>query len=146
MTSKIFLTNVLFPSFLLISTVGAGPIYAALHANPEADLADRERLTQPAALPPDDDALEHLHAGSGALDHSDVHPQGVTWTEVGHVLAQRVGVQTIEGVHHVSLSSGTADIRHAASWAPVLGLARPHETSGARRLSRGQPPHGATTA
>src|SRR6185312_1452114 len=35
----------------------------ALHANPEADLADRERLTQPAALPPDDDALEHLHAG-----------------------------------------------------------------------------------
>jgi hypothetical protein len=36
MTSKTFLINVLFLSFLLISTVGAGPIYAAAHANPDS--------------------------------------------------------------------------------------------------------------
>ena len=36
MTSNTFLINVLFPSLLLISTVGAGPIYAAAHANPDS--------------------------------------------------------------------------------------------------------------
>ena len=36
MSSKTFLINVLFPSFLLISTVGAGPIYAAAHANSDS--------------------------------------------------------------------------------------------------------------
>src|SRR6478735_4822828 len=45
----------------------------ALHAHLEADLADREGLAHAVALAADDDALEDLDTGAGALRDVDVH-------------------------------------------------------------------------
>ena len=61
----------------------------ALHAGAEADLADREGLAQAAAVTADDDTLEDLDAGAGALDDLHVDLHGVAGTEVGDVGAQR---------------------------------------------------------
>src|SRR5262245_29368812 len=63
---------------------GEGP----LDADAVADLADRERLTCATTLAAQHEALEHLDAGPVAFDDADVHLQGVTRTEVGHVGAQ----------------------------------------------------------
>src|SRR3954454_20394919 len=71
----------------------------ALHAHAEADLADGEGLADAAALTADDDALEDLDAGAVALDHPHVHLHGVTRAELGDVVAQRVGVERVQGVH-----------------------------------------------
>src|SRR3712207_4979202 len=61
----------------------------ALDADTEADLPHREGLADAAALPPDDDALEDLHALAVALHDSHVDLQRVTGPEVRHVAAQR---------------------------------------------------------
>ena len=60
----------------------------ALDADAEADLADGEGLADAVALAADDDALEDLDALAGALDHPDVHLEGVAGREVGDVVAQ----------------------------------------------------------
>ena len=52
-----------------------------------------------AALAADDDALEHLDPLAVALDHADVHLQGVAGGEVGDVVAQVGAVDEIGGVH-----------------------------------------------
>src|SRR3954452_4991118 len=74
----------------------------ALHADAEADLADREGLADAAALTADDDTLEDLDAGAVALDHADVHLDGVTRAEGRDVVAQRSGVECVQGVHRGS--------------------------------------------
>src|SRR5947209_12923822 len=74
----------------------------ALDTDAEADLADGEGLADPAALAPDDDALEDLDAGAVALDHADVDLDGVTRPERGDVRPQRVGVESVQGVHRGS--------------------------------------------
>src|SRR3954467_4369352 len=71
----------------------------ALDADAEADLADGEGLADAAALTADDDALEDLDARAVALDHADVDLHGVPGAEVGDVVAQRVGVECVQGVH-----------------------------------------------
>jgi hypothetical protein len=55
-----------------------------LDAHPEGLLAHRERLPRPVALALDDDALEHLDAPAGALDHLEVNLQAIARREVGH--------------------------------------------------------------
>src|SRR5690606_15653710 len=71
----------------------------ALDADAEADLADGERLTDAVAAAGDDDALERLDAGAGALDDLDVHLEGVAGAELGDVGPQRCCVDGVERVH-----------------------------------------------
>src|SRR3954451_1366741 len=70
-----------------------------LDAHAEAHLAHGEGLADAAALAADDHTLEDLDAGAVALDHADVHLDGVAGTEPGDVAAQRVGVECVQGVH-----------------------------------------------
>src|SRR3954453_14191874 len=70
-----------------------------LDADAEADLAHGEGLAGAAALAADHDALEDLDARAGALDDADVHLDGVAGTELGDVVAQRIGVECVQGVH-----------------------------------------------
>src|SRR5215212_3397466 len=77
----------------------------ALHADAEADLAHGEGLADAAALTADDDALEDLDARAVALDHADVDLHGVPGAEVGDVVAQRRGVEGVQGVHRSSPQS-----------------------------------------
>src|SRR3954452_3431608 len=70
-----------------------------LDADAEAHLADGEGLPDAAALTADHGALEDLDAGTVALDDADVHLDGVAGTELGDVVAQRVGVECVQGVH-----------------------------------------------
>src|SRR5690606_343584 len=74
----------------------------ALDADAEADLADGERLADPAALAGDDDALERLDAGAVALDDLDVDLERVTGTELRDVAAQRCCVDAVQRVHDAS--------------------------------------------
>src|ERR671920_2106804 len=74
----------------------------ALDADAEADLADGEGLADAPTLAADDHTLEDLDAGAVALDHADVHLDGVTRAELGDVVAQRVGVECVQGVHRGS--------------------------------------------
>jgi len=73
MTSKTFLINVLFPSFLLISTVGAGPIYAAAHANPDSKPTSAAGSTQQAATD-----VRGTWSGTFFSKHSNVPPFTMT--------------------------------------------------------------------
>src|SRR3954452_16379188 len=74
----------------------------ALDADTEADLADGEGLADPPALPADDHTLEDLDAGAVALDDPHVHLHGVARPERGDVVAQRIGVEYVQGVHRGS--------------------------------------------
>jgi len=60
----------------------------ALHADPERDLADRERLADAATLTADHDALEHLDAFAVPFHDPHVHLDGVARTEFRHVGSQ----------------------------------------------------------
>src|SRR3954454_4690772 len=77
----------------------------ALHADAEAALAHGEGLADAATLSPDDDALEALDARAVALDDPHVHLHGVPGAEVGDVVAQRRGVEGVQGVHRSSPQS-----------------------------------------
>src|SRR3954454_21855962 len=77
----------------------------ALHADAEADLAHGEGLADAAALATQDDALEDLDAGAVALDDPHVHLHGVPGAEVGDVVAERRGVEGVQGVHRSSPQS-----------------------------------------
>src|SRR3954470_16408390 len=70
-----------------------------LHANPERDLADSERLAQAAVLAADHHALEYLDALSGPLHDPHVHLDGVAGSELGDVGAQ-VGLLDEIGLVH----------------------------------------------
>src|SRR5205814_1158162 len=70
-----------------------------LDADAIALLAHRERLADAATLPTDNDALEDLDALLGALDHLDVHVDGVARVERGDVVAQRRLVDEVQPVH-----------------------------------------------
>src|SRR5206468_8707607 len=70
-----------------------------LDTHAEADLAHGEGLPGSAALAADHDALEDLDPGAVALDDADVHLDGVAGTERGDVVAQRIGVECVQGVH-----------------------------------------------
>src|ERR1700722_10657741 len=54
----------------------------ALDTDPEADLADSERLAGTAPLATDHCALKELDPLPGAFDHANVHLQGVARSEV----------------------------------------------------------------
>src|SRR3954454_23020056 len=69
----------------------------ALDADAEAHLAHGEGLARAAALAADHDALEDLDPGAVALDDADVHLDGVAGTELGDVVAQRIGVECVQG-------------------------------------------------
>ena len=56
-----------------------------LDAHTEADLADREGLTNTVTLATDDDALENLDPRARALDDVDVNLHVVTGAEVRNV-------------------------------------------------------------
>jgi len=74
MTSKAFLMNVLFPSLLLISTVGAGPIYAAARANPDSkQTTSAAGSTQQAATD-----VKGTWSGTFFSKHSNVAPFTMT--------------------------------------------------------------------
>ena len=75
----------------------------ALHTDAEGDLADGEGLRNAAALTGDHNALEDLGTGAAALDDLDVHLEGVTGAEVGHIVAQRSGIDLVDQVGHYSL-------------------------------------------
>src|SRR5690349_6166504 len=71
----------------------------ALDADAEGDLADGERLAHTATVATDDDTLEDLDAGAGALDDLHVDVDGVTGAEGGDVLAQGGLVELVETLH-----------------------------------------------
>ena len=73
----------------------------------EADLADGEGLAGAAALAADHHALEDLDPLAGALDHADVHLQGVAGAEVGDVVAQLGAVDEISAVHEEAPGQAT---------------------------------------
>src|SRR5262245_14373295 len=75
----------------------------ALDADPVADLADLEGLTQARARAPDHDALEDLDAFLLPLDHPDVHLEGVAGSELGDVTTEACLVDQVGGVHRASL-------------------------------------------
>src|SRR5438876_2171316 len=83
----------------------------ALHPDPVRRLADREGLAARAALAADDRALEDLDALLVALDDAYVHAHGVARLEGGHLLAELLGLDAVDGVHRAGTipSSG----RHA---------------------------------
>src|SRR5215210_1443630 len=91
----------------------------ALDAHAEAHLADGERLADAAALAADDHTLEDLDAGAVALDDADVHLDGVPGAEARDVVAQRVGVECVEGVHRRQ-SSVVACRRCGQRWSPAV--------------------------
>src|SRR3954447_5642983 len=74
----------------------------ALDADTEGDLADGEGAAHSGALHLDHHALEDLDAGAVALDHLDVHLDGVTGTEVGYVVALGLAGQVVDDRHGVS--------------------------------------------
>jgi hypothetical protein len=65
----------------------------------EADLAHGEGLLHAAALTAEHGALEGLHSLPGALDHPDIHLDGVAGAELGDVVAQAVAVDDFSRVH-----------------------------------------------
>src|SRR5690348_4227697 len=70
-----------------------------LDADAEADLADRERLTESGTLAADHHTLEDLDPGPVALDDAAVHLDGVTGPEVGDVGPLRLGIERVQRVH-----------------------------------------------
>src|SRR5581483_2408531 len=77
----------------------------ALDSDPEADLADSERLAHTGTLTADDRALEHLDALPIALDDADMDLEGVSGSEVRDVVAEAAAVYEIGGVHGAAVSS-----------------------------------------
>ena len=74
MTSKTLLINVLFPSLLLISRVGAGPIYAAAAGNPDGkQTTSATGSTQQAATD-----VRGTWSGTFFSKHSNVAPFTMT--------------------------------------------------------------------
>src|SRR6187402_1676201 len=71
----------------------------ALHADLEADLADREGLAHALTGAADDDALEDLDAGAVAFDDVHVHLDGVTGTEVRNIGPEGSSIDGVENVH-----------------------------------------------
>src|SRR6266478_512222 len=71
----------------------------ALHPDSIRRLADREGLAVRAALAADDRALEDLDALLVALDDAYVHAHGVARLERGHLLAELLGLDAVNGVH-----------------------------------------------
>ena len=70
-----------------------------LDADAERLLTDRERLAYAMALALDDDALEHLGAAAGALDHLKVDSQAVTGVERRYAAELRA-LQAVDGCAH----------------------------------------------
>src|SRR4051794_6348082 len=70
-----------------------------LDTDTETHFSDRETFPGPTPLAADHDALEDLEPLTIALDHPDVHLQGVAGAEVGDVVAQRAAVDEIGPVH-----------------------------------------------
>src|SRR5579859_298617 len=113
-----------------------------LHPHAVADLADGERLPCPAALAPDNHALEDLDPGPAALNDPDVHLQRVSRPEARNVGANLRLFQVGDGGVHGWRSSvilAHAPVRHAAmhgyglSWSLRAKTSPPGENS-ARRL------------
>ncbi len=71
----------------------------ALDAHAVRNLANGVGLTGSGTGAGDHDALEHLHTGLVAFDDLHVNLHGVASAEVGNVVAQRGGVDGIEGLH-----------------------------------------------
>src|SRR5206468_9204982 len=109
-----------------------------LDTHAEADLAHGEGLPGSAALAADHDALEDLDAGAVALDDADVHLDGVAGTELGDVVAQRVGVECVQGVHRGNPrpSGGSYTVRTAGGpGCPSRGAAAPAWSARQRALA-----------
>src|SRR3954470_1948242 len=77
----------------------------ALDAHAEAHLAHGEGLADAPALTADDDTLEDLDARAVALHHAHVDLHRVAGAELGDVRTQRVGVESVQGVHRGSPQS-----------------------------------------
>src|SRR3712207_3040122 len=92
----------------------------ALDTDAEADLAHGEGLADAAALTADDDALEDLDAGAVALDDAHVHLDGVARPELGDVVAQRVGVEYVQGVHRGSPVLAVMSLRCGQQTPPAV--------------------------
>ena len=71
----------------------------ALDAHAVGNLANGVGLTGSGTGAGDYDALEHLHTGFVAFDDLHVNLHSVASAEVGNVVAQRGGVDGIEGLH-----------------------------------------------
>ena len=71
----------------------------ALDAHAVGNLANGVGLTGSGTGAGDHDALEHLHTGLVAFDDLHVNLHSVASAEVGNVVAQRGGVDGIEGLH-----------------------------------------------
>ena len=68
----------------------------------EADFADRECLTYPAAASSDDDALKGLDTFAPSLDDPDIDPNRVAGAKLRNVIAQICRLDLIESVQESS--------------------------------------------
>src|ERR1019366_5323021 len=115
-----------------------------LDADTEAELAHGEGLPGAGSLAPDDGALEHLGALAVALDHADVHLQGVTRPEIGDVVSQILAIDDVGGIHDARpftgptpSGSGSANGATANEGRPSRAEPAEHATLAAPRT----PPH-----
>ena len=76
-----------------------------LNPDTETELANRERFADSAALALYDHALEQLHALAVALDHADVHLEGIAGVEVRNVVTKVLVIDEIGGLHGSSSRS-----------------------------------------
>ena len=71
----------------------------SLDAHAETDLSYGKGLVEARTLAADDDALEDLDALTGAFDDSYVDLYGVAGAKCGNIVAKRVAVNEVSGVH-----------------------------------------------
>src|SRR4029453_13197627 len=78
----------------------------ALHADPEAHLADRKCFADAIACSGDHYPGKLLDSRPSALDDLDVHLDGVAWTEGGDIAAHRSLVELMDELAHDNSSPG----------------------------------------
>src|SRR5262249_17835384 len=100
-------------------------------------LTDGERLTDARPLPLDADALEHLDAAAVALDHLEMHADGVAGLELGHLSALAV-LDVLDHCHGKPvLVVGSRPMVPAHYWESVSPTARVSAPGATVRCPRG---------
>src|SRR4029079_3105545 len=86
-------------------------------------------------LPLDADALEHLDAAAGALDHLEMHANGVAGLELGHLAALAV-LDVVDHRHGRSCSSSGAAEWYQRCRGPAFSRSAPVSAVSATPRSR----------
>src|SRR5207237_5707910 len=87
------------------------------------------------SLPLDADAFEYLDAAAGALDHLEMHADGVAGLELGHLAALAV-LDVLDHGHGSSSSSSEAEEWYQRCPQPALSRSAPVSGVSAKPRSR----------